>query len=78
MMDLTLIARIVALFGLVLLVIAGVLYILDRIDLPIGNLPGDFRIKLGDFTCSVPILSSLIISVVLTVIFNLVLYFLKK
>lgn len=77
-MDLSLIARIVALFGLVLLVIAGVLYILDRLDLPLGNLPGDFRIEFGNFTCAVPILSSLIISVVLTVIFNLVLYFLNK
>jgi hypothetical protein len=78
MMELSLIARIVALFGLVLLLIAGVLYILDRLDLPLGNLPGDIRIERGNFTCAIPILSSLIISIVLTVILNLVLFFLNK
>jgi len=77
-MELSQVARIVALFGLVLLLVAGILYILDRLDLPLGNLPGDIKIKRGNFTCAIPIISSLIISVVLTLIINLVLYFLNK
>jgi len=77
-MELSLVARIVALFGLILLVVAGILYLLDRLDLPLGNLPGDIKLKRGNFTCAVPLVSSLIISVVLTVILNIVLYFLKK
>ena len=77
-MDLSLVARILALFGLIVLVAAGVLFLLDRLDLPVGDLPGDIKIKRGNFTCAVPIVSSLIISIVLTVILNLVLYFLKK
>jgi hypothetical protein len=77
-MDLSLVARILALFGLIVLVAAGVLFLLDRLDLPVGDLPGDIKIKRGNFTCAVPIVSSLIISVVLTVILNLVLYFHNK
>ena len=77
-MDLSLAARIVALFGLVLLLLAGALYILDRLDLPLGSLPGDIKIERENFSCSIPIISSLVISFLLTVILNLVLYFIKK
>jgi len=77
-MELSLVARIVALFGLILLIVAGLLFLLDRLDLPLGNLPGDIKLKRGNFTCAVPLVSSLIISVVMTVILNIVLYFLKK
>lgn len=77
-MELSQLARVVALLGLVLLVVAGILYLLGRLDIPLGNLPGDIKIKRGNFTCAVPILSSLIISIVLTVIINLVLYLLKR
>lgn len=71
-------ARILGLFGLLLLIVAGVLFLLDRFDLPVGDLPGDIKIKRGNFTCAIPIVSSLIISVVLTVVLNLVLYFFNK
>jgi hypothetical protein len=77
-MELSLVARIMAFFGVVLLIVAGILFLLDRLDLPLGDLPGDIKFKRGNFTCAVPIVSSLIISVVLTVILNLVYYFLKK
>jgi hypothetical protein len=77
-MELSLVARIIALFGLVLLVIAGILYLLDRFDLPLGNLPGDLELKRGNFTCAVPIVSSLIISVILTILLNVLIYFLNK
>ncbi len=77
-MELSLAARILAVFGLVLLLIAGLLYLLDRLDIPLGKLPGDIQIKWGKLTCAIPIISSLLISVVVTVIINLVYYFLNK
>ena len=77
-MDLSLAARIIALLGFVLLIIAGMLIVLDRLDLPFGDLPGDLKIERKNFTCAVPIVSSLIISILLTVIINLVLYLLKR
>jgi len=77
-MELSLAARILAVFGLVLLLLAGLLHLLDRLDIPLGNLPGDIQIKWGSLTCAIPIISSLLISVVVTVIINLVYYFLNK
>ena len=77
-MELSQLARIVALFGLVLLIAAGTLFLLDRFGLPLGSLPGDIKLKRGNFTCVVPIISSLIISGVLTILLNLLIRFLKK
>lgn len=77
-MELTSLARIAAIIGLVLLVLAGILTLLDRFDLPLGNLPGDIKFKRGNFTCAVPLVSSLLISFLLTLVLNLVLYFLNK
>ncbi|MFN2280766.1 MAG: DUF2905 domain-containing protein [Anaerolineales bacterium] len=77
-MDLSNLARIAAVFGVVLLVLAGILYLLDRLDIPLGNLPGDIKFQRGNFTCAVPLVSGLIISVVLTLLLNLILYFISK
>ena len=77
-MDLSNLARIAAVFGVVLLVLAGILYLLDRLDIPLGNLPGDIKFQRGNFTCAVPLVSGLIISIVLTLLLNLILYFIKK
>ena len=77
-MDLSLMARILAFFGLILLLVAGLLLVLDRLNLPLGDLPGDIRIERGNFTCAFPIVTSLVISVVVTLLLNLVLYFFKK
>ncbi len=72
-MDLMNIARVLAVFGLSLLVIAGVLYLLAQLNLPFGNLPGDFVIKRENFTCVIPVISSLILSILLTILINLLL-----
>jgi hypothetical protein len=77
-MDLLTMARIVAVFGVLLLIIAGILFLLDRWNIPFGNLPGDLKIQRGNFTCAVPLVSGLIISVLLTLVINLILYFINK
>lgn len=77
-MELSSLARVVALFGLVLLILAGILFLLDRLDIPWGSLPGDIKLKRENFTCVVPLLSSLIISVILTLLLNLLFNFINK
>ena len=52
------------------LVVAGV-GLLMTIGLPIGRLPGDFTIRRGNFTFYVPLASSIIASIVLTLIMML-------
>ena len=77
-MDLVNLARVLAIFGFVLLVIAGVIYIISQLNIPFGNLPGDIVIKRENFTCVFPLLSSLVISIILTILLNIILAVIKK
>jgi hypothetical protein len=76
--ELLTLARMAAIVGIVLLLVAGILYLMDRWDLQLGNLPGDIQFSRGNFTCAFPLVSSLLISVLLTLILNLVLYFINN
>lgn len=64
--------------GLILLGIGGILWLLGRSGLSIGNLPGDLRFQFGkNATCFIPIVSSIILSLILTLLLNLVLRLFK-
>ncbi len=71
-------ARVVAVFALVLLVVAGLLFLAAKFNISLGKLPGDFVFKRGNFTCAVPLVSSLLISVVITVLLNILLKIFRK
>lgn len=77
-MDLMPLARLVAIFALVLLIVAGLLFLAAKFNISLGKLPGDFVFKRGNITCAVPIVSSLLISVVITVLLNILLAIFKK
>ena len=77
-MDLLQIARFVTVVALVLLVIAGALFLAAKTGIQLGRLPGDIIIKRDSFTCAVPLVSSLIFSIILTIVINLALALLKK
>jgi len=77
-MDLMPLARIVAVFALVLLAVAGLLFLAAKFNISLGKLPGDFVFKRGNFTCAVPLVSSLLISIVITVFLNILFALLKK
>lgn len=46
-----------------------------QLGLPLGRLPGDFKISRGNFTLYSPLATGLILSVVLTVLLN---FFLRR
>ncbi|TFG48579.1 MAG: DUF2905 domain-containing protein [Anaerolineales bacterium] len=77
-MDLLPIARIVAVLGLVLLILAGILFLVGRLELPLGKLPGDFVFRRGNLTCAVPLVSSLVFSILITLILNILLAVFRK
>lgn len=72
------IARWVLLAGLGLILLAGIIWLLGRFNFPLGGLPGDFRFQSENFSCFIPLASSLLISVLLTLILNLVLRSMRK
>jgi Protein of unknown function (DUF2905) len=60
--------RILIFLGLLLLVAGLVVLGLTRLNLPIGRLPGDFSWKGRGWSVSVPLASSILLSVILSLI----------
>jgi hypothetical protein len=67
--------RLLLVTGLVLAAVGALLILAPRIPGfdRLGQLPGDFVIERGSVTIFVPIVSSLVISVLLTIVLNLIL-----
>jgi hypothetical protein len=64
--------------GIILFFVGGGLYLLSRFGIPLGNLPGDIVIRRGNFTLVIPIVTSIVISILLTVGLNLLIRFLNR
>lgn len=58
------------LFGGLLFVVGAIIYFGDK-WIPFGRLPGDFRVERENFSFHFPVMTSLIVSLVLTVLLNL-------
>ena len=58
-------------FGLLLLIVGAVVYFGGKYT-SLGRLPGDIHIEKENFSFHFPIVTSLIVSVVLTVVLNLI------
>jgi hypothetical protein len=72
------ISRYLVIGGLVLIVLGGLFWLGGRIGLPLGRLPGDIRIDGNGGTFYFPLATSILISVVLTVVLNLIARFWNK
>jgi len=65
------------LLGGLLFLTGGLLVLLARWGLPLGRLPGDFVYRHGNFTCVFPLATSIVLSVLFTVLLNLLARWLK-
>jgi hypothetical protein len=65
------IGRVLLIFGLVLAVVGLVLIFADRIPF-LGRLPGDILIKRRNFTVYFPLATMVLLSVVITLVLNLI------
>jgi len=63
--------------GLALAALGGLLWLLGRLPF-IGNLPGDIRIQNGNFGCFIPLGTMLLLSLLLTIILNILARWLHK
>lgn len=68
----------IMILGVVLLVVGGGLYLAGKFGLPLGRLPGDIRIERENFTCVFPLATMILISILLTVVLNLLARWLNK
>ena len=77
-MSLEPIARILMIAGASLFAIGGLIYLLSRLGINLFQLPGDIRFQSGNVTCFVPLVSTILLSIVLTLILNIVIRYLNK
>ena len=71
-------ARFLVIGGVVLILAGGVTYLLGRLNLPLGHLPGDIRIVRENFACIIPITTMILVSIVLSVLLNIVLRLMNR
>ena len=77
-MDMQSLARTIIILGVVLILGGGLLFLVARSGLPLGRLPGDIRIQTENFTCFFPLATTILLSILLTVILNIVARFLNR
>jgi hypothetical protein len=63
--------RLVIIFGVVMVIIGGLLMLGGRMHLPIGRLPGDIVYRGKNTTVYFPLVTSIVISIVLSLVFYL-------
>jgi hypothetical protein len=71
-------ARYLMLGGIILFLIGGGMYLAAKFGIPLGRLPGDIRIVGENGSFYFPITSSILVSILLTVLFNIISRFLQK
>ncbi len=64
--------RLLAMLGVALVVIGGIVMLLGRTGLPLGRLPGDFLYRGKNTTFYFPLASSILLSVVLSIVLFLI------
>jgi len=72
------IAKLLIISGFILVLIGGIIYLLTKSNLPLGHLPGNIRIERENSTCVFALGTSILLSIILTILINLVARFLNK
>jgi hypothetical protein len=78
MVDLGTVGRWLLVLGLAIAALGGLLWVVGRMGLPLGRLPGDLRFQSGGVTCFIPLASSLLLSLLLTLALNLLARWLSR
>ena len=77
-MDLSTLGKGIVVLGVILVVVGGLFWLLAKTGLPLGRLPGDIHIERGGLSCYVPIVTMILLSVVLTILLNVIIRLLNR
>jgi DUF2905 family protein len=72
------IARYIMIGGIILFLIGGGVYVAAKLGLPLGRLPGDIRIEGENGSFYFPLTTSILVSVILTIVLNVIVRLLRK
>ncbi len=65
------------LFGMLLAIVGSAIFLLGKVPW-VGRLPGDIAIQRDNFSCFFPLATSILLSLVLTVLFNIILRIINR
>jgi len=71
-------ARFLVIGGIILILIGGGVYLAAKFGIPLGRLPGDIRIEGKNGSFYFPVVTSIILSLVLTVLLNIIIRLFRK
>jgi hypothetical protein len=77
-MNMENLARWLVIGGIVLILIGGGVYLASRLGIPFGRLPGDIRIEGRSGAFYFPIVTSCVLSILLTIILNIIIRFFNR
>ncbi|MDI3339111.1 MAG: DUF2905 family protein [Sphaerobacter sp.] len=70
MSDLSQLGKVILGLGLILVLLGGILFLVGRVPL-LGRLPGDLTFRRGPVTVYIPLATMLLLSLLLTIILNI-------
>ena len=71
------IARYLVIGGIILILVGGGVYLAAKLGIPFGRLPGDIRIEGENGSFYFPVVTSLLLSFILTIVLNIIFRFFK-
>lgn len=72
------IARYLVIGGILLILIGGGVFLASRMGIPLGRLPGDIRLERGSGLFYFPIVTSCVLSILLTIVLNIIIRFFNR
>jgi len=72
------IGRYLVIAGVILIVLGGLFWLGGKIGIPLGRLPGDIRIEGERGSFYFPLASSIVISLLLTILLNVIVRLFRK
>ena len=72
------IARWLVIGGIILILIGGGAFLASRMGIPLGRLPGDIRLERGSGLFYFPIVTSCVLSLLLTIVLNIIIRFFNR
>ncbi len=72
------IARYLMIGGIIIFLIGGGIFLAAKFGIPLGRLPGDIRIEGENGSFYFPLTSSILVSVILSILLNIITRLLKK
>jgi hypothetical protein len=72
------IARYLVIGGVILILLGGGVYLASKFGIPLGRLPGDIRIEGENGSFYFPVTTSILVSVLLTIVLNIIVRLFRK